>query len=206
MLQLIYNNNKDEIQVGMDEAGRGCLFGPVVTAAVIWNHEINNDKELENIRDSKKLSKSKRRFLKEYIENNAFAYCITFTHNNQIDNSNILKATMNGMHECLDNLTESICINRIIVDGNFFQKYKNIDHNCIISGDDQYVSIAAASILAKTYHDEWIKDICMNDDTLQPRYHLEENMGYGTKAHIEGIKTYGITKYHRSTFCKNFLN
>lgn len=202
MLDICYKNYVDEIQVGIDEAGRGCLLGPVVVSAVIWNPEI----PVLNIKDSKKLSKKKRDEMRLYIENNALCYSVAFINNEIIDNINILKATMKGMHQCLDDLTNIFDINRILVDGNCFKKYNDISHHCIISGDDKYVSIAAASILAKTHHDEFIDNICNNNPILHEKYNLKQNMGYGTRNHINGIKSNGLSEYHRKTFCKKYYN
>jgi ribonuclease HII len=203
MLEKYLKPYQSEIQIGVDEAGRGCLFGPVFVGAVIWNNDIN-DKLLELIKDSKKLSKKNRAIVREFIENNALAYNVSFSDNTVIDDINILQATHKAMHKCLDNIyNNNIKFDRILVDGNSFKPYiKNnyaIEHNCIVSGDNKYIQIAAASILAKTYRDEYIENLCKEDDNLK-KYGLMTNYGYGTKEHREAIKLYGYTKYHRKTF------
>ena len=161
---------KDKIEVGLDEAGRGCLFGPVCIGAVIWldNDPIQDDKDYE-IKDSKKVSEKKRTLLKDYIMDNSIAYSVQLIHNKDIDKYNILNATMNGMHKCLDEITDLLSIDTILVDGNHFEyysdKYDNfISHVCVVNGDNTYKSIAAASILAKTYRDEWIEKLVDNND------------------------------------------
>ena len=207
MLEQFYEQNK--IEVGIDEAGRGCLFGPVCVAAVIWLDEdpIQDDKNYE-IKDSKKVSEKKRTLLKDYIKDNSIAYNIQLIHHNDIDKYNILQATLRGMRLCLDNITDIINIDTILVDGNHFDFYsdkndKYIDHVCVIDGDNIYKSIAAASILAKTYRDEWIYKLVDENPELE-KYDLRNNKGYGTKKHLDAIKEYGITKWHRKSFgiCK----
>ena len=197
---------KGKIEIGLDEAGRGCLFGPVCVAGVIWLDEDPNP-ELE-IRDSKKVSEKKRTLLKDYIQDNAIAYNIQLIHHNDIDKYNILQATLKGMHQCLDNITDIINIDTILVDGNHFDFYSDrndnyINHVCVIDGDNTYKSIAAASILAKTYRDEWIYKLVDENPELE-KYDLRNNKGYGTKRHLDAIKEYGITKWHRKSFgiCK----
>ena len=208
MLEQFYEQNK--IEVGIDEAGRGCLFGPVCVGAVIWLDEdpIKDDKNYE-IKDSKKVSEKKRTLLKDYIKDNSIAYSIQLIHHEDIDKYNILQATLRGMRLCLDNITDIINIDTILVDGNHFDFYSDkndnyIDHICVIDGDNIYKSIAAASILAKTYRDEWIQNLVKENPELE-KYDLYNNKGYGTKKHLDAIKKYGITKWHRKSFgiCKN---
>jgi len=203
MLKQFYEN--DKIEVGLDEAGRGCLFGPVCVGAVVWldDDPIKDDKDYE-IRDSKKVSEKKRTLLKDYIKENAIAYSIQLIHNKDIDKYNILNATMNGMHKCLDDITSLLSIDTILVDGNHFEFYSDqndnyINHVCIVDGDNTYKSIAAASILAKTYRDEWIYNLVDENPELE-KYDLRNNKGYGTKRHIDAIKQYGLTKWHRKSF------
>ena len=208
MLEQFYE--KDKIEVGLDEAGRGCLFGPVCVGAVIWLDEdpIKDDKNYE-IKDSKKVSEKKRTLLKDYIKDNSIAYNIQLIHHEDIDKYNILQATLRGMRLCLDNITDIINVDTILVDGNHFDFYSDkndnyIDHVCVIDGDNIYKSIAAASILAKTYRDEWIQNLVKENPELE-KYDLRNNKGYGTKKHLDAIKKYGITKWHRKSFgiCKN---
>jgi ribonuclease HII len=186
------------LEVGIDEAGRGPLLGRVYAAAVIWNQEIS-DSDIPDIKDSKKLSEKKRNELRKWIEQN-LDYGVGFAEPEEIDEINILEATYLAMHRAIDNLNKKP--DYILVDGNRFKKYKNIDYQCITKGDDKYYSIAAASILAKVYHDEYIYELCKNNSYLDNRYKLKNNKGYGTKAHIEGIQNYGITQFHRKTFKK----
>ena len=204
MLKQFYET--DKIEVGLDEAGRGCLFGPVCVAGVIWLDEDPNP-ELE-IRDSKKVSEKKRTLLKDYIKDNSIAYSIVLIDHDDIDKYNILQATLRGMHQCLDNITDIINIDTILVDGNHFDFYSDqndnyINHICVVDGDNTYKSIAAASILAKTYRDEWIDKLVDENPELE-KYDLRNNKGYGTKRHLDAIKEYGVTKWHRKSFgiCK----
>jgi len=205
-MEQYYEYNK--IEVGLDEAGRGCLFGPVSVAGVIWLDK-DPDPSIE-IKDSKQLSLKKRSAAHDYIEENSIAYTSIFIHNDEIDKTNILKSTIKGMHLCLDNILDNINIDTILVDGNQFEFYmgKNgdcINHQCIINGDNIYKSIAAASILAKVKRDNYILSLCEEYPELK-KYDLHNNKGYGTKKHLDAIKEYGITKWHRKTFgiCKEY--
>lgn len=193
------NPTTDQIYVGCDEVGRGCLAGPVVAAVVIWNPELTNDHPeyghiVSQIRDSKKISKKLRDELTEFIKSNSIDYSITFIDNVTIDSINILNATYKAMHESLDKL--KVDFDHILVDGNRFPKYKNKQHTCVVKGDDTYICIAAASILAKTARDNFMTEL----DSMFPEYKWKNNMGYGTKAHIDAIRDNGITKYHRISF------
>jgi len=199
---------KDKLEIGLDEAGRGCLLGPVVTAAVILN-DINSTPPPHEIRDSKKCSPKVRRILREYIEANAVAFNVQMIHHERIDTINILNATMEGMEKCIDDITSVMNIDRLLVDGNHFPIYmdKNtfqaIPHVCIPGGDDKYLNIAAASILAKEYHDEYIMNLCKENPILYS-YDIYNNKGYGTKSHMAALKEYGPTEWHRKSFkpCK----
>lgn len=206
MLQLRWKDD-DITEVGIDECGRGCLWGPVCAAAVIWDmktlpSEAHTHPLLQVIKDSKKLSPKKRAEAAEFIKTYAVAYTIQQTHANCVDDMNILQATLATMHRCLDDLNIGPC--RILVDGTQFKKYKQCEHHCIIEGDNTYFSIAAASIIAKEFRDQWVVDMCEKDPSLHTRYNLKSCKGYGTKAHIEGIRTYGLHTEHRKTFgqCK----
>ena len=201
--------NQLKIEVGIDEAGRGSLIGNVYAGAVIWNpnlldnydNDINIKNKLELIKDSKKLSKIKRKELREFIEEYAIDYAVAYVDNNEIDKINILNAALLSMHKALDKL--NVEPDTILVDGNYFKEYyingKKVDYECVIKGDNTYISIAAASILAKVYHDEHIEELCKDNEDLM-KYDLLNNMGYGTKKHLEAIKEYGITEYHRKSF------
>ena len=203
--------NSEKIEVGIDEAGRGCLAGPVVTGAVILPKEFEEEDTylISQIKDSKKISRKKRSILKNFIEDIAIDFNVSFKDNNYIDKHNILKSTHDCMHESIKNL--NIIPELILVDGNYFKPYYNdeelIDNICIIGGDNKYLSIACASILAKEYHDEYIKKLLEKDNNLNV-YSWDSNMCYGTEKHIKGIKENGISKYHRKSFgiCKNFSN
>ena len=182
--------SKFKYEAGIDEAGRGSLAGPVTAAAVI----LGKDFKGKNLDDSKKLSQRKRLELKKYIEKNALAYSVAFISSYQIDKHNILNSTFNAMHKSIDGL--NIEPDFILVDGNLFKPYKDLEYKCIIKGDQKYQNIAAASILAKTYRDEYMSNLHIKF----PEYNWIKNKGYGTKYHIDMIKKFGITKYHRKSF------
>lgn len=188
MLKLSYSNFS--LEAGTDEAGRGCLSGPVVAAAVIlppnFSHQLLND--------SKQLSEKKRQELRPFIEENALAYAVSFVTNNEVDKINVLQASITGMHRSIKQL--KIEPEFIIVDGNKFKDYKDIPHKTIVKGDAKYMSIAAASILAKTYRDEFMEKIHLEF----PQYNWKKNKGYPTKEHRNAIREFGITKYHRTSF------
>jgi ribonuclease HII len=178
------------IEAGCDEAGRGCLAGPVVAAAVIlpqdFTHSILND--------SKQISEKKRYELRKEIEESAISFAVGIIDNKGIDEINILKASIMSMHKALDALKTKP--EHIIIDGNKFIKYKDIPHQTIVKGDSKYYSIAAASILAKTYRDDIMHDL----HEKCPEYNWKKNKGYPTKEHRNAIKEFGTTPYHRMTF------
>lgn len=188
MLELFHTKNT--IEAGCDEAGRGCLAGPVVAAAVILPAGFKN----EMLNDSKKLSEKKRNELRPIIEKEAISWAVGVVDNNEIDEINILNASFLAMHRALDQLDH--VPDSILIDGNRFNPYKKIDHHCIVKGDGIYMSIAAASVLAKTYRD----DIMVKLAKEYPYFGWERNMGYPTKIHREGIKKHGTTPYHRMSF------
>jgi len=201
---------ENRLEAGIDEAGRGCLFGRVYIASVILPPDIEELCKEYNIkiRDSKKMNKNEHIRVCHFIEENALDYSIIYKEAYEIDSINILQATVLGMHECIDSL--QIKPEKILVDGNYFPFYKDengkwIEHECIIKGDNTYMSIAAASILAKRYKDKYIQDLVRDEPDLL-KYDLLNHYGYGTTTHIDAIKKYGITKYHRKTFgiCKNY--
>lgn len=192
-MTLLNYYNKDEIEVGIDEAGRGCLAGPIFAAAVIWP----KDKNIPEIKDSKKLTPEKRRYLRELIQKYAIDYCVAYIDNNEIDKINILAANMKAMHEAISGLRTDF--DTLLVDGNYFKPYQFKSHRCIIKGDDKYISIACASILAKTYHDDYIEDLCYKYPLLND-YDWLKNQCYGSEKHINVIKEKGITKFHRRSF------
>ena len=201
MLKQFYEKNK--IELGIDEAGRGCLFGPVCIGSVILGDTESNPPPYP-IKDSKKCNPKIRKILKDYIENNSISYSVQFIHEDIIDKLNILQATMKGMHQCVDEITKEISIDTILVDGNYFPIYfdenmEPIHHVCIPKGDNTYLNIAAASILAKEYHDEYILNLIKKNPELE-KYNLHKNKGYGTKDHLNAIKEFGLTQWHRISF------
>lgn len=185
---------RDTTEAGCDEAGRGALAGPVFAAAVIWPPEVSH----ELLKDSKLLSEKKRLLLKEFIEENAVSYAVSMVDNSEIDQINILNASIKAMHLALDELDRDFDL--ILADGNRFKQYKSINHLTIVKGDNKYMSIAAASILAKTYRDEYMQEL----HKRFPQYLWSKNKAYATKQHREAIKEYGITEYHRRTFCSRY--
>lgn len=189
--------NETLIECGVDETGRGSLAGPVFAAAVI----LPKDFKSENIKDSKKLTeKGRLRALKE-IEENAIAWSVDMVKPDEIDTHNIQRATFGAMNKAISNL--SITPEHILVDGNVFDSFDDIPYTCVIKGDNEYLSIAAASIVAKVYRDEYMKTI----HEQFPIYDWNKNKGYGSKKHIDTIKEEGITYHHRKSFLKNiFVN
>ena len=182
--------SKFKYEAGIDEAGRGSLAGPVTAAAVILGKDLEN----KDLNDSKKLSPKKRLELKKYIEKNALAYSVAFVNSSHIDKNNILNSTFKAMHMSLEGL--NIEPDFILVDGNLFKPYRDLKYKCIIKGDQKYKNIAAASILAKTYRDEYMSNLHLKF----PEYDWIKNKGYGTKFHIDMITKFGRTKYHRKSF------
>tara|TARA_A100001015_G_scaffold132866_1_gene147422 strand:- start:521 stop:1129 length:609 start_codon:yes stop_codon:yes gene_type:complete len=178
------------LEAGTDEAGRGCLAGPVTAAAVILPPDIN----LPALNDSKKLSAKTREQLRTEIEAVALCFGVAHVHPKKIDEINILNASIVAMHLALGKLKEKP--DHILVDGNRFHSYKKIPFECIIKGDGKFQNIAAASILAKTYRDEYMRRI----DLEFPEYQWKENKGYPTKKHREALRKFGICSYHRKSF------
>ena len=191
----------DNLEIGIDEAGRGSLIGRVYAAAVIWNIDFDN----KNIIDSKKLTSKKRLEQDIWIKNNVHAWGIGWAENDEIDKLNILKATEIAMERAINNLKIQFNLNEhiniLIIDGlGWNNKFSNYNTYSVIKGDNKLYSIAAASILAKVAHDNYIIDLCIENNDLNDKYNLLKNMGYGTKKHINGIINYGVTKYHRISF------
>lgn len=192
---LLPYHNIDKIEAGCDEAGRGPLAGPVFAAAVIWPQNLL----IDEIRDSKKLNEKQRIKLHSLIEENAIDYAVSMVSESIIDKINILNASILAMHNSLSELTDDF--NLILVDGNRFKAFGDIEYETIVKGDDKYLSIAAASILAKFYRDEHMLQL----HKIYPQYGWNTNKGYPTKKHIEAIQKYGISEFHRKSFCKKFL-
>ena len=188
------------MEIGVDEVGRGPLFGRVYTAAVVLPKE---GFDFAKMKDSKKFH-SKKKILEaaEYIKSNAVAWAVTFEDEKAVDELNILQATQKCMHHSVSNVLPKLgaSTSLLLVDGNYFNPYPNVPHECIEGGDDKYACIAAASILAKTERDAYIADLCEKHPELVERYHLDKNKGYGTKEHIDGIKKYGATEWNRRSF------
>ncbi|MNK01453.1 Ribonuclease HII [compost metagenome] len=187
---LLSNFSGFQHETGTDEAGRGCLAGPVTAAAVILPEDFKH----ELLNDSKQLSEKIREYLRPIIQQQALCYHVTNIEPKIIDEINILNASIKAMQECITKLNTTP--NYIIVDGNRFKPVNNIPHSCIIKGDSKYLSIAAASILAKTYRDDYMNQI----HEEFPMYNWKKNKGYPTMEHREAIRKYGITKYHRMSF------
>ena len=184
------NYSDHELECGLDEAGRGCLAGPVTAAAVIFKPEYKNEK----INDSKKLNIKERSDLTKIILKNSVAFSISHVYPKEIDKINILNASILAMHKCLDKL--GVKPEFIIVDGNKFKKYKDIPHKTIIKGDQKHLNIAAASILAKNARDNFMQKLHYKF----PEYSWLTNKGYPTKTHKKAIIEFGITKFHRKSF------
>lgn len=180
----------NRIEAGCDEAGRGCLAGSVFAAAVILPPDFKND----DLNDSKQLSEKKRYALRPVIEKEAIAWAVGIVTPEEIDKINILKASFLAMHRAIDQL--QVRPEHLLIDGNRFTPYPDIKHTTVVKGDGKYLSIAAASILAKTYRDDYMDELAKE----YPDYYWTENKGYPTKAHREAIRTIGITPYHRKTF------
>ncbi len=180
----------DLIEAGCDEAGRGCLSGPVFAAAVI----LPKDFVHSQLNDSKKINEKTRYLLREVIEREALAYAVGFCTAQEIDKINILHASIEAMHRAVKKL--KVRPEMILVDGNRFNPFPDIDHECIVKGDSKFLSIAAASILAKTYRDDFMQKIHLQ----YPHYAWNQNKGYPTLAHRKAIEVYGSCEYHRQSF------
>jgi ribonuclease HII len=187
MLKIQYTKG---LEAGTDEAGRGCLAGPVTAAAVILPSNTN----LPLLNDSKKISEKQRYALRPEIEKQAIAFAIAHVYQDEIDTINILNASIKAMHLALEQLSPKPI--HIVVDGNRFKPFKEIPFDCIIKGDGKYQNIAAASVLAKTYRDDYMTLL----DFKHPVFGWKKNKGYPTKSHREAIKIFGITKHHRVSF------
>jgi ribonuclease HII len=182
--------HKNKIEAGVDEAGRGCYAGPVFAAAVILPKDFHHPL----LNDSKLLSEKSRDLLRPIIEKESIAFAVGIVSNDEIDEINILQASFKAMHLAIDNLKKTP--NHLLIDGNRFKEYKKIKHSCIVKGDSLYASIAAASVLAKTYRDDYM-------NTVHTEFHYygwDRNKGYGTALHRAAIEEHGLCKYHRMSF------
>jgi ribonuclease HII len=213
-LTKFYNNDWDKLEIGIDEAGRGPLFGRVYTAAVVLPKDDTFKYEL--LKDSKKFSSKKKiNEVADYIKENSINWSVSYKDETEIDNINIRQSVLFSMHDSIKKIihgTEHDYF--LLVDGNDFKPYMvykddtftQINHICITEGDNKYCAIAAASILAKTERDKYIEKLCEENLDLKNNYGIHKNKGYGTKEHLMGIANYGISKWHRKTYgiCKNF--
>jgi ribonuclease HII len=190
---LLNSYTDDLIEAGCDEAGRGCLAGPVYAAAVILPRDFINSE----LNDSKKLSKKQREELREIIETEAISWAVASVNNNEIDEINILNASFLSMHRAIEKLKKQPEF--LLIDGNRFKIYKEIPHKCIVKGDGKFLSIAAASILAKTHRDDFMKKLHLEF----PDYDWKNNKGYPTPKHKAAIAKHGITDFHRKSFRLN---
>ncbi len=177
-------------EAGLDEAGRGCYAGPVYASAVILPKDFYHPL----LNDSKKLTEQQRNLLRPIIEKESISFAVAAVDNNEIDSINILQASFAAMHRSIDKL--NMLPELLLIDGNRFKKYLNIPHKCIVKGDGKYAAIAAASILAKTYRDEYMHQLHKEF----PKYGWNKNKGYGTAIHRVAINRFGLCKYHRSSF------
>jgi ribonuclease HII len=187
---MLQHFNFHQFICGVDEAGRGCIAGPVVAAAVILPKDFVHD----FLNDSKQLTEVQRNELRPIIEKNAIAFGVGIIDNTKIDEVNILQATYLAMHQAIEQIKQKIDV--LIIDGNRFKAYKNIPHQTIIKGDGKYIEIAAASVLAKTYRDEIMEKLSLEF----PEYQWQNNKGYPTIKHREAVKEFGSCIYHRQTF------
>lgn len=190
MLRLHYSEGAQLVECGCDEAGRGCLAGPVVAAAVILPPDYQNDM----INDSKQLTKKKRELLRAQIERDAVAYAVCFVSEKEIDEINILNASIAAMNRAVQQL--SVKPELLLIDGNRFHNQTGIPFHCVVKGDATFMNIAAASILAKTYRDEYMERI----DAEYPVYQWKKNKGYPSKAHQDAVIAHGLSPYHRQSF------
>lgn len=224
-LNKYFNENPDTIEIGIDEVGRGPLFGRVYASAVVLpkSDEFNH----HEMKDSKKFhSKAKIEAVSEYIKQNAIAWSIKYETEDTIDRINILQATQSAMHNCITDIihqlkekNSELDLKKIIllIDGNYFKpfiyfnqntnRFETISYNLIEQGDNKFTSIAGASILAKVERDKYILELCEEHPELKEKYKIHTNKGYGSKQHLDGIKANGITQWHRRTFgiCKNYF-
>lgn len=197
LLKSSYTGVEDTIEIGVDEAGRGALAGPVTIAACImpfgFQHEL--------VKDSKLLNEQQRKDARKIVLENVIAYSIVHIYPNQIESTNILRATLQGMNQCLVNVKKSHDFDFILIDGDQFHGFEGIPFETIIGGDNKYTSIAAASILAKTERDAMMKEL----DIQSPGYGWNSNKGYGTAQHIKAIKELGANEAHRPSFISHLL-
>ena len=184
---------------GVDEAGRGSFLGRVYAGCVIWDDDIDH----KWLKDSKKLSSEKRNYMRDFIIENCISWGIGYSDNSYIDKNGIVNATMNAMHQSIDNL--NIDIDHLYIDGNYYKPKDDTMYTCFVNGDSLHKCISAASILAKTFHDDHIHELVNEYPELNNKYNLISNMGYGTKSHINGLNSYNFCDYHRQSFIKKYI-
>jgi ribonuclease HII len=212
-LNKFYNEDSELLEIGIDEAGRGPLFGRVYTGAVVLPKDV--DFEFDKMKDSKKFNSVKKiNEVAEYIKEKALAWSVTYNDEKVVDNINIRQSVLSSMHNSIKNVMTTDNEYLLLVDGNDFRpymmfkddEYLPVKHICIEGGDNKYCAIAAASILAKTERDKYIYELCEENPELKEKYGIDRNKGYGTKTHLDGIKNFGITKWHRKTYgiCKDY--
>lgn len=218
-LQICFDENGDSYEIGVDEVGRGPMFGRVYTASVVLPKD-ENAFDHSRMKDSKRFhSKRKIEEVAEYIRANAIAYSVSYEEAEVIDSINILQATQQAMHASIKDTIKQLPSGssvQLLIDGNYFKPYSSMNkerkmfdvvpHVCIEGGDNKYTSIAAASILAKVARDTYIAELCSQNPELDEKYGIASNKGYGSKRHMDGIATHGITIWHRRSFgiCKKF--
>jgi ribonuclease HII len=192
----------DAVEVGLDEAGRGCLFGRLYVGAVVFSNDteafFDHGAVLHTIKDSKLLTKRRRAILYDYIQECAVDHAVQYATAAEVDALNVLQADLTTMHRALDSL--HVPIDRVLVDGDHWRPYKDTEGYAIVDGDAQYLAIAAAGILAKVSRDRWVESVVATHPEWDTQYGLLSNMGYGTAAHMKGIETHGVTAEHRRSF------
>ena len=192
----------DTIEVGLDEAGRGCLFGRLYVGAVVFSNDLEDFPDggemLYMIKDSKKLSAKKRDLLYDYIIENALDSSVAYAEVDEIDRDNILQADLSAMHRALDGL--NVPVERVLADGDHWRPYRDTEGFAIVDGDAQYLAIAAAGILAKVSRDRWVIEMVAKHPEWETQYGFSHNMGYGTAQHMKGLVEYGATAQHRKSF------
>ena len=204
----LHFKNDDYVEVGLDEAGRGCLFGRLYAGAVVLAKDeedfFDHGATLKTIKDSKTLTERKRDILYDYIQECALDKAVAYAEVGEIDEFNILQADMRCMHRALDALI--VPVDRILVDGDHWRPWRpagadtDTEAHVIVDGDASYLSIAAAGILAKVSRDRWVEEVCLEHPEWVLQYNLLKNKGYGTAAHLAGIETYGVTDEHRRSY------
>ncbi len=201
MYKLRYKDD-DAVEVGLDEAGRGCLFGRLYVGAVVFSNDLedffDHGAALNDIKDSKLLTKRKRAILYDYVQECALDKSVAYADADEVDRLNVLQADLATMHRALDSLI--VPVERVLVDGDQWRPYGDTEGYAIIDGDAQFLAIAAAGILAKVSRDRWIDDVVAKHPEWDTWYGLGSNMGYGAAKHMEGLKTYGVTSEHRRSF------